>query len=158
MHLFQTMSPSCPPKLAPLLKIGTRHTKTQNPTLPDQETTGSGQEPEAAPAHRLLSNLQPEQPGWLCGLCFTWNMLQTVPFRTIIAFLRTIMYYVWCIIYSGGYWFIKELWANCQVIVWTVVMSNNKGYNLHPYSVFKLMSYPVWNSTLGVLFLCFLLF
>lgn len=84
--------------------------------------------------------------------------LQTLPFRTIIAFLRTIMYYVRCIIYSGGYWFIKEPWANCQVIVWTVVMSNNKGYNLHSYSVFKLMRYPAWNPALGFLFLCFLIF
>lgn len=109
-------------------------------------------------AHRLSRNLKPEQPGWLCGIHFMWNTLQPVPFRTIIAFLRTIMYYVWCIIYSGGYWFIKELWANCQVIIWTVVMSYNKGYNLHSYSVFKLMSYPVWNPALGVLFLWFLIF
>lgn len=108
-------------------------------------------------AHRLSRNLEPKLLGWLCGIRFMWNTLQTVPFRTIIAFLRTIMYYVWCIIYSGGYWFIKESWANRQVIVWTVVMSNNKGYNLHSYSVFKLMSYPVWNPALGFLFLCFLI-
>lgn len=87
-------------------------------------------------AHRLSRNLEPEQLGWHCGIHFMWNLLQTLPFRTIIAFLRTIMYYVLCIIYSGGYWFIKELWANCQVIIWTVVMSNNKGYNLHSYTLF----------------------
>lgn len=109
-------------------------------------------------AERLCRNLQPEEMGWLCGIHFMWNTLQTLPFRTIIAFLRTIMYYVRCIIYSRGYRFIKESWANCQVIIWTVVMSNNKGYNLHLYSVFKLMSYPVWNPALGFLFLCFLIF
>lgn len=105
-------------------------------------------------AHRLSRNLDPAQPVWLCGTHFMWNMLQTVPFRTIIAFLRTIMYYVWCIIYSGGYRFIKESWANCQVIVWTVVTSNKKGYNLHSYSVFKLMSYPLRNPALGFFSFC----
>ena len=140
------------------------HKKTTHTGFVKQSRTGTPQvwgnnlKLQYRQAHRLSRNLEPKQLGWLCGIHFMWNTLQTVPFRTIIAFLRTIMYYVWCIIYSGGYWFIKESWANCQVIVWTVVMSNNKGYNLHSYSVFKLMSYPVWNPALGSLFLCFLIF
>lgn len=126
--------------------------------VPYWDTAGLGQELETPVLLSTEVMQEPEQPAWLCGIHFMWNTLQTIPFRTIIAFLRTIMYYVWCIIYSGGYWFIKESWANCQVSVWTVVMSNNKGYNLHSSSVFKLMSYPVWSPALGFLFLCFLTF